>query len=93
MTFRGSEIIPTMAVRKVVTEMICDIIVRNADYMHYVNSKGLPLLLKALETGGPKKEIDKMFQIIDSKMDFLFREFERYRNFLAPLKLIKAKKI
>ena len=89
MTFRGSEIIPTMAVRKVVTEMICDIIVRNADYMHYVNSKGLPLLLKALETGGPKDEIGRMFEIIDTKMDFLFREFERYRNFLAPLKLMQ----
>ena len=93
MTFRGSQIVETMAVRKVVTEMICDIIVRNADYMHYVNSKGLPLLLKALETGGPKKEIDKMFQIIDSKMDFLFREFQRYRDFLAPLKLIQAQNI
>ena len=78
-----------MAVRKVVTEMICDIIVRNADYMHYVNSKGLPLLLKALETGGPKDEIGRMFEIIDTKMDFLFREFERYRNFLAPLKLMQ----
>ena len=89
MTFRGSEIIPTMAVRKVVTEMICDIIVRNADYMHYVNNEALPLLLKALETGGPKKEIRKMFNNIDAKMNFLFCLFERHRNFLAPLKLMQ----
>ena len=89
MTFKGSQIIETMAVRKVVTEMICDTIVRNADYMHYVHSKALPLLLKALQTGGPKDEISKMFKIIDTKMDFLFRELERYRNFLKPLKLIK----
>ena len=88
MSFKGSQIVQTMVVRKVVTEMICDIIVRNADYMQYVHSKALPLLLKALETGGPKDEIGKMFEIIDTKMDFLFREFERYSNFLAPLKLI-----
>ena len=89
MNFKGSQIIETMAVRKVVTDMICEIIMRNAGYMHYIHSKGLPLLIKALKTGGPKKEISKMFHIIDVKMNFLFREFQRYRNFLAPLKLIQ----
>ncbi|XP_068712979.1 uncharacterized protein [Montipora foliosa] len=65
-----------MAVRKVITEMICEIVVRNAGYMHYVHSEAVPLLIKALKTGGPKKEIGKMFHIIDVKMDFLFREFK-----------------
>ena len=88
--FKGSEIIETMVVRKVVTEMICEIVVRNAGYMHYVRTKGMPLLHQALKTGGPKKEIKKMFHIIDVKMDFLFREFKRYSNFLKPLKLIQT---
>ena len=89
MNFKGSQIIETMAVRKVVTDMICDIITNNAGYLHYVRTEGLPLLIKALQLGGPKKEISKMFHIIDVKMNFLFREFQRYRNFLAPLKLIQ----
>ena len=78
-----------MFVRNIVTEIICDVIVDNAGYMHYIHSKGLPLLLKALETGGPKKEIEKMFNNIDAKMDFLFCLFKRHRDFLEPLKLIQ----
>ena len=89
MTFKGSQLVETMFVRNIVTEIICDVIVENAGYMHYVRSKGLPLLLKALETGGPKKEIRKMFNNIDAKMNFLFCLFERHRNFLAPLKLMQ----
>ena len=89
MTFKGSPIVETMMIRKVVTEMICDIVSNNAAYMHYNMTKGLPLLLKALQTGGPKQEIEKMFHIIDVKMDFLFREFQRYSDFLKPLKLIQ----
>ena len=89
MTFKGSQIVDTMVVRQVVTEMICDIIANNAGYLHYVRTEGLPLLIKALQIGGPKEEIGKMFHIIDVKMDFLFREFERYSNFLKPLKLIQ----
>ena len=89
MSFKGSNIVDTMMVRDIVTEIICDVIVENAGYMHYVRTKGLPLLLKALETGGPKKEIRKMFNNIDAKMNFLFCLFERHRHFLAPLKLMQ----
>ena len=89
MTFKGSQIVDTMVVRQVVTEMICDIIVNNAGYIHYVRTQGVPFLQKALKMGRSKKEISKMFHIIDAKMDFLFREFKRYSNFLKPLKLIQ----
>ena len=89
MTFKGSQIVETMLLRKIVTETICDIVVKNAEYMHYIHSKGLPLLLKALETGGPKEEIEEMFDNIDAKMNFLFCLFERHRDFLEPLRLMQ----
>ena len=89
MSFKGSNVVDTMIVRKMVTEMICEIVVKNAPYMHYVHSKGLPLLLKALETGGPKDEIEKMFNNIDAKMDFLFCLFKRHSDFLEPLRMIQ----
>ena len=89
MSFKGTQIVETMFVRNIVTEIICDVIVDNAGYMHYVRSQGMPLLLKALQTGGPKKEIKKMFNNTDKKMDFLFCLFKRHSDFLKPLKLIK----
>ena len=92
MTFKGSEVMETMFMRKAATEIICDTIVSNAAYMHYIRSEGLPLLIKALKTGGPKKEIGKMFQNIDSKMDFLFRFFKRYSDFLKPMRLIRVER-
>ena len=89
MTYKGSQIVETMMIRNIVTEMICDIVVKNAPYMHYVHSKGLPLLLKALQTGGPKDEIKEMLHDIETKMDFLFCLFKRHRDFLEPLKLMQ----
>ena len=89
MSFKGTEIVETMIIRKIVTEIICKVIVKNAGYMHYVHSKGLPLLKKALETGGPKEEIAEMFHDIETKMDFLFCLFKRHRDFLEPLNLMQ----
>ena len=87
--FKGSEIVRTLCLRKLVVEAICDIMVGNASYMHFVRTIEFPCLILALEQGAPTKEIKKIFNKSDAKMSFLFREFERYRNFLAPLKLVQ----
>ena len=70
-------------------EAICDIISNNARYMHFVRTIEFPCLIFALEQGAPTKEIKKIFNKSDAKMSFLFREFERYRNFLAPHKMLQ----
>ena len=87
--FKGSEIVRTLCLRKLVVEAICDIMVGNASYMHFVRTMEMPMIRHALKTGVPKKEILKIFNNIDKKMDFLFCFFERHNNFLAPLKLMQ----
>ena len=86
--FKGSEIVRTLCLRKLVVEAICDIIVNNASYMHFVRKMNLPMLMIAMKKGVPKEEIREALNKTDAKMTFLFREFERYRDFLAPLKLL-----
>ena len=87
--FKGSEIVRTLCLRKLVVEAICDIMVGNASYMHFVRTMEMPMIRHALKTGVSKKEILKIFNKMDAKMMFLYREFERYVNFLAPLKMVQ----
>ena len=88
--FKGSEIVRTLCLRKLVVEAICDIIVNNASYMHYVRTIEFPFLKFAIDNGAYDwKMIRRVFHKSDAKMSFLFREFERYRNFLAPLKMVQ----
>ena len=89
MSFKGTEIVETMKNRKVVIELVCDVVVKNAQFMHYVRTSGKPLLLKALQTGGPKDEIEEMFKSLDAKMDFLFCFFKRQSDYLKPLRLMQ----
>ena len=85
--FQGAEIVKALCLRKLIEESICDIIAKNANYMHFVRAKEFPCLIFALEQGAPKEEVQKVFDKADAKMSFLFREFERYRNFLSPYKM------
>ena len=87
--FKGSEIVRTLCLRKLVIEAICDIIVGNASYMHFVRTMEFPFIMHVMRQGAPRKEVQKVFDKADAKMSFLFREFERYRNFLAPLKMVQ----
>ena len=89
MSFQGTEIVETMKVRQIITELICDVVVKNAAFMHYVRTSGMPLLLKALQTGGPKDVIEEMFVELDKKMDFLFCLFKRHSDYLKPLRLMQ----
>ena len=79
----------TLCLRRLVEESICDILGKNARYMHFVRTIEFPLLKHVLEQGAPKEEVIKVFNKADTKMSFLFREFERYRNFLAPHKMVQ----
>ena len=87
--FKGAEIVKTLCLRRLIEESICDIIGKNARYMHFVRAMEFPCLIFALEQGAPTKEIKKIFNKSDAKMSFLFREFQRYRNFLAPHKMVQ----
>ena len=87
--FQGSEIVKALCLRKLIEEEICNIIAKNARYMHFVRTMEFPLLKIAIKQGAPKEEVRRVFNKADAKMSFLFREFERYRNFLAPLKLVQ----
>ena len=81
--FKGAEIVKTLCLRKLIEESICDIIAKNVRYMHFVRTIEFPCLQYALEQGAPTKEIKKVFNNADAKMSFLFREFERYKNFIC----------
>ena len=87
--FQGAELVKALCLRKLIEEEICNIIAKNARYMHFVRTIEFPLLKHVLEQGAPKEEVIKVFHKSDAKMSFLFREFERYRNFLSPYKMVQ----
>ena len=84
------QIVKALCLRKLVEEEICNIIAKNARYMHFVRTKEFPFLKFAIDNGTHNwKMIRRVFHKSDAKMSFLFREFERYRNFLAPHKMVQ----
>ena len=87
--FQGAEMVKALCLRKLLEEEICNIIAKNARYMHFVRTMEFPCLIHVLKQGAPKEEVKKVFDKADAKMSFLFREFERYRNFLAPHKMFQ----
>ena len=89
MSYKGCNIVDTMIVREVVTELICDIIVDNAKYMHDVRVQMMPILLQSAKSGRPAKVVNKLLNSFDKRMMFLYHLFQRHSDFLAPLKLIK----
>ena len=88
--FQGAEIVKALCLRKLIEEEICNIIAKNVRYMHFVRTIEFPLLKFAIDNGCHDwKMIRRVFYKSDAKMSFLFREFERYRNFLAPNKMVQ----
>ena len=87
--FQGAEIVKALCLRKLIEEEICNIIAKNARYMHFVRTIEFPFLKFVIKQGAPKEEVRRVFNKADAKMSFLFREFERYRNFLTPIKMFQ----
>ena len=57
--FQGAEIVKALCLRKLIEEEICNIIAKNARYMHFVRTIEFPCLIFALEQGAPTKEMKK----------------------------------
>ena len=88
--FKGAEIVKTLCLRKLIEESICDIIAKNARYMHFVRTIEFPYLKHFLENGIRKRwEIKQAFDKTDKKMSLLINEYERYKNFLSPMRMIR----
>ena len=90
--FQGAEMVKALCLRKLIEEEICNIIAKNARYMHFVRTIEFPLLKYAINENPNNKNfkiIKRVFHKSDAKMSFLFREFERYRNFLTPIKMFQ----
>ena len=88
--FQGAEIVKALCLRKLIEEEICNIIAKNARYMHFVRTIEFPFLKFAIDNGAYDwKAIRTVFHRTDAKMSFVFCEFKRYSDFLAPLKLVQ----
>ena len=82
--------VKTICLRKLINEEICNIIAKNAEYMHFVRTIEFPCLKLAIEDDFYDwKAIRTVFHRTDAKMSFVFCEFKRYSDFLAPLKLVQ----
>ena len=90
MAFKGAEIVKSLCLRRLVTEEICDIISNNAAYIHFVRTIEFLYLKHFLENGIRKRwEIKQAFDKTDKKMSLLINEYERYKNFLSPMRMIR----
>ena len=88
--FKGAEIVKTLCLRKLIEESICDIIAKNARYMHFVRTIEFPYLKHFLDHDIQEKQaIKQAFDKTNAKMSLLINEYERYKNFLSPVRMVR----
>ena len=90
MAFKGVEIVKSLCLRRLATEEICDIISNNAAYIHFVRTIEFPYLKHFLDHDIQEKQaIKQAFDKTNAKMSLLINEYERYKNFLSPVRMVR----
>ena len=75
--------IKKVCIKRLAQEEICDIISNNACWVHYTRTKELPYLKHLLENQVHEPWVIKLaFDRIDRQFNILWKEFNRYKNFI-----------
>ena len=69
--------------RRLATEVICDIMADNSEFIYDTGKKKLPYLKQLLENKAQELEvIKKSFEWTERRFAILWAKFDRYKNFI-----------